>query len=224
LETRVKLSIVVPVRNEAANIVDSLAPLQPLRGQLELIVVDGGSSDDTLALATPLADRVLQSAPGRAQQMNTGAAQAQGDWLLFLHADTQLPAGFLDLLPDRNAPRQWGRFDVRLAPSSPLLNVVAWMMNWRSRLTGVCTGDQAIFVRRALFEQWGGYAPMPLMEDVELSKRLRRLSPPLCLRPPLTTSSRRWQTHGTLRTIVLMWWLRWRYWRGASVEELAGKY
>ncbi len=105
-----------------------------------------------------------------------------------------------------------------------MLHVVAWMMNWRSRLTGVCTGDQAIFVRRALFEQLCGYAPIPLMEDIELSKRLRKISPPLCLRPPLTTASRRWQTHGTLRTIVLMWWLRWRYWRGAPVEELARRY
>ena len=219
-----KLSIIMPVRNEATGIVATLTPLQPLRDKLEIILVDGGSTDDTVALAAPLVDQLLQSTPGRAAQMNAGAALAQGQWLLFLHADTQLPANFLELLPTAHATPQWGRFDVRLFPSSPMLQVVAWMMNWRSRLTGVCTGDQAIFVRRALFEQLGGYAPIPLMEDIELSKRLRKISPPLCLRPPLTTSSRRWQTHGTLRTIVLMWWLRWRYWRGAPVEELARRY
>lgn len=219
-----RLSIIIPVRNEAANIVATLAPLQALRGELELIMVDGGSSDDTVALATPLVDHLISAAAGRANQMNAGAAIAQGQWLLFLHADTQLPTNFLDLLPTAHAASQWGRFDVRLSPSSPMLHVVAWMMNWRSRLTGVCTGDQAIFVRRALFEQLCGYAPIPLMEDIELSKRLRKINPPLCLRPPLTTSSRRWQIHGTLRTIVLMWWLRWRYWRGAPVEELARRY
>ena len=156
--------------------------------------------------------------------MNAGAAIAQGKWLLFLHADTQLPTSFLELLPAADAASQWGRFDVRLSPSSPMLRVVAWMMNWRARLTGVCTGDQAIFVRRALFEQVGGYAPIPLMEDIELSKRLRPHGRPLCLHERLTTSSRRWQQNGTLRTIVLMWWLRWRYWRGAPMEKLAQRY
>ena len=219
-----RLSFIIPVRNEAANIVATLAPLQALRGELELILVDGGSSDDTVALAAPLVDQLIQSAPGRATQMNAGAAIAQGEWLLFLHADTQLPTNFLELLPAADAASQWGRFDVRLSPSSPMLRVVAWMMNWRSRLTGVCTGDQAIFVRRALFEQVGGYAPIPLMEDIELSKRLRRRGRPLCLHERLTTSSRRWQQNGTLRTIVLMWWLRWRYWRGAPVEKLAQRY
>ena len=224
LEARLKLSIIMPVRNEAAGIVAALTPLQPLRGELELILVDGGSSDDTVPLARPLVDRLIQSAPGRATQMNAGAALAHGDWLLFLHADTQLPTNFLELLPAADAASQWGRFDVRLSPSSPMLRVVAWMMNWRSRLTGVCTGDQAIFVRRALFEQVGGYAPIPLMEDIELSKRLRPHGRPLCLHERLTTSSRRWQQNGTLRTIVLMWWLRWRYWRGAPVEKLAQRY
>ncbi|WP_425054303.1 TIGR04283 family arsenosugar biosynthesis glycosyltransferase [Pseudomonas abyssi] len=224
MEARLKLSIIMPVRNEAAGIVAALTPLQPLRGELDIILVDGGSTDDTVNLAAPLADRLIQSAPGRATQMNAGAAIAQGEWLLFLHADTQLPPNFLELLPAVNAASQWGRFDVRLSPSSPMLRIVAWMMNWRSRLTGVCTGDQAIFVRRALFEQVGGYAPIPLMEDIELSKRLRRRGRPLCLHERLTTSSRRWQQNGTLRTIGLMWWLRWRYWRGAPVEELARRY
>lgn len=224
MEARLKLSIIMPVRNEAAGIVAALTPLQPLRGELDIILVDGGSTDDTVNLAAPLADRLIQSAPGRATQMNAGAAIAQGEWLLFLHADTQLPTNFLELLPAVDAASQWGRFDVRLSPSSPMLRIVAWMMNWRSRLTGVCTGDQAIFVRRALFEQVGGYAPIPLMEDIELSKRLRRRGRPLCLHERLTTSSRRWQQNGTLRTIGLMWWLRWLYWRGAPVEELARRY
>ena len=118
----------------------------------------------------------------------------------------------------------WGRFDVRLAPSSPTLRLVAWMMNQRSRLTGICTGDQALFVRRDLFNQIGGYADIPLMEDIELSKRLKRISPPACIRQPLTTSSRRWQTRGVLRTIGLMWWLRLQYWAGVSPAKLVKKY
>ena len=125
---------------------------------------------------------------------------------------------------DLGAQYLWGRFDVRLAPSSPTLRLVAWMMNQRSRLTGICTGDQALFVRRDLFNQIGGYADIPLMEDIELSKRLRRISPPACIRQPLTTSSRRWQTRGVLRTIVLMWWLRLQYWAGVSPAKLVKKY
>lgn len=224
LEARLKLSIIMPVRNEAAGIVAALTPLQPLRGELELILVDGGSSDDTVPLARPLVDRLIQSAPGRATQMNAGAALAHGDWLLFLHADTCLPNGFIRLLPEPGSPHRWGRFNVRLSPSSPLLAVVAWMMNLRSQLTAVCTGDQAIFVERPLFEQLGGYAPIALMEDIELSKRLRHQSKPLCLSERLTTSSRRWQQNGTLRTIALMWQLRLRYWLGADPRELARQY
>ena len=483
------LSVVVPVRNEAEGIAQVLAPLQALRDQLEIIVVDGGSEDDTAALAAPLADKVLASPPGRARQMNAGAAAATGEVLLFLHADTQLPEGFVGMIravipaaptvipapspvipapptvspaPPRVIPAQagiqtdvqqtkeshrehsshphpsmdprlreddvggerevfspgsslskntaiptsptvipaqagiqadvkhakepnrehsahphpamdprvreddvgvgtvipaqagiqtdvqqtkeshrehsahphptmdprvreddvagesdasvpgtagashrviptaptvipapspaipappfvipaqagiqadgqhaqkpnrkhsahphptmdprvreddvgvgtvipahagihfdlgvqslWGRFDVRLAPSSPTLRLVAWMMNQRSRLTGTCTGDQAIFVRRDLFNRLGGYADIPLMEDIELSKRLKRISPPACIRQPLTTSSRRWQTRGVLRTIVLMWWLRLQYWAGVSPAKLVKKY
>ena len=156
--------------------------------------------------------------------MNAGAAPAKGDWLLFLHADTRLPDGFIDLLPKPGSPHRWGRFDVRLSPSSPLLAVVAWMMNRRSRLTAVCTGDQAIFVERRLFNELGGYAPIALMEDIELSKRLRRHGRPLCLSERLTTSSRRWQQNGTLRTITLMWQLRLRYWLGADPRDLARRY
>lgn len=220
-----KLSIVMPVRNEAADIVQALLPLQELRSALELIVVDGQSQDATRLLAQPLTDQLLESSPGRARQMNTGAAAAQGDWLLFLHADTRLPDGFISLLQEaQDSGADWGRFDVQLEPSSALLRLVARMINLRSRLTGVCTGDQALFLRRRLFEQLGGYAEIPLMEDVELSKRLRRVSRPFCIATPLTTSSRRWQQHGTLRTILLMWRLRLLYWLGVAPERLAESY
>ena len=384
------LSVVMPVRNEAEGIAQVLGPLQGLRDRLEIIVVDGGSEDATATLAAPLADKVLASPPGRARQMNAGAAAATGEVLLFLHADTQLPEGFVGMIravipapptvspatpyvtpappyvippPPRVIPapfpvipakagiqtdvqqtkeshrehsahphpsmdprlreddvagesdasvpgtagashrviptaptvipapspvipappyvipaqagiqadgqhaqepnrkhsahphqtmdprlreddvgmgtvipahagihfdlgpqHHWGRFDVRLAPSSPTLRLVAWMMNQRSRLTGICTGDQAIFVRRDLFNQLGGYADIPLMEDIELSKRLKRISPPACIRQPLTTSSRRWQTQGAVRTIGLMWWLRLQYWAGVSPAKLVKKY
>lgn len=220
-----KLSIVMPVRNEAAGIVQALLPLQELRGALELIVVDGQSQDATRLLAQPLADQLLESSPGRARQMNTGAAAAQGDWLLFLHADTRLPDGFISLLQEaQDSGADWGRFDVQLEPSSALLRLVARMINLRSRLTGVCTGDQALFLRRRLFEQLGGYAEIPLMEDVELSKRLRRVNRSYCIATPLSTSSRRWQQHGTLRTILLMWRLRLLYWLGVAPERLAESY
>ncbi|WP_339652016.1 TIGR04282 family arsenosugar biosynthesis glycosyltransferase [Halopseudomonas pelagia] len=341
-----RLSVVLPVLNEAAGIVNALLPLQPVRDRIELLVVDGGSSDNSCELARPLADRVLVSGPGRARQMNVGAAAARGDVLLFLHADTQLPDGFVALIeaavfgqpaiaarpplppnpaiptpaiPDPaipnsaipnsgtpnpatsptstststggsggpaaiaptqhstqaqphpqpptqtggsgglaaiaptqhstqaqphpqppiqtggsgglaaiaippNSAKLWGRFDVRLTPTSPLLNLVAWMMNQRSRLTGICTGDQAIFVRRDLFDQLGGYADIPLMEDIDLSHRLRKISSPACLRPPVTTSSRKWQKHGVWRTICLMWWIRLQYWAGVSPERLVRQY
>ena len=219
------LSIIMPARNEAAHIVSSLQPLQALRGELEVILVDGGSTDNTVALAKGFCDQLLQSQPGRARQMNAGAAVARGSTLLFLHADTRLPDGFTRLIAQAvNKSQRWGRFDVQLAPASALLNTVAGMMNWRSRITGVCTGDQGIFVEHQLFTELGGYADIPLMEDIELSKRLRRHGKPVCLRPPLVTSSRRWQQHGTLRTIALMWWLSALYWLGVPPQRLAQWY
>lgn len=234
-----RLSVVLPVLNEAAGIVDALLPLQPVRDRVEIIVVDGGSRDNTCELARPLADHVLVSEPGRARQMNVGAAVASGEVLVFLHADTQLPLGFEELirqalgsahaanagiLVDLESEVQWGRFDVRLSPSSPTLSLVSWMMNQRSRLTGICTGDQAIFVRRDLFARLGGYADIPLMEDIELSRRLRKIARPACLRPALTTSSRKWQKHGVWRTIGLMWWIRLQYWAGVSPAQLVRQY
>jgi rSAM/selenodomain-associated transferase 2 len=220
------LSIVVPVLNEAAAIVNTLNALAPLRARgVEVIVADGGSTDVTAALARPLADRVLTAPPGRARQMNDGAALAAGDVLLFLHADTLLPADADRLVRGAmDAGAAWGRFDVRIAGRPWMLRVVAAFMNARSRWTGVATGDQAIFVRRAVFECLGGFADQPLMEDVELTGRLRRVGRPACLRAVATTSGRRWETRGVWRTIFLMWRLRWRYWRGESAQALAEAY
>ncbi len=220
------LSIVMPVLDEAAGIAGILAALAPMRQRgAEVIVVDGGSRDGTPQLAWPWADAVVASARGRARQMNAGAARARGTVLLFLHADTQLPDGADAALAAATARgAAWGRFDVRIAGRPWMLRVVARAMNLRSRLTGIATGDQAIFVRRDLFERIGGYADQPLMEDVELCRRLRRIGPPACLRERATTSGRRWESRGVWRTIVLMWSLRWRYWRGESPEVLARAY
>ncbi len=220
------LSIVVPVLNEAAGIVSALQALAPLRERgAEVIVVDGGSDDGTVQCAVPWADRVLSSPRGRARQMNAGAATARAPLLLFLHADTQLPDGADAVLQAAVAGgASWGRFDVHIDGRAPLLRLVAALMNQRSRLSGIATGDQALFVRRELFERVGGYPDQPLMEDIELSRRLRALAPPHCLRQRVRTSGRRWEAHGVWRTIWLMWRLRWRYWRGESPQTLAEAY
>lgn len=219
----VRLSIIVPVLDEAALIAARLADLRAEMPDAEVIVVDGGSRDGTVDQARTRADRVIVSPPGRAVQMNAGAGVATGDLLLFLHADTRLPVGALRAMTGAldAAGRCWGRFDVRIAGCHPLLPIVAAMMNLRSRLTGVATGDQAIFVTRAAFAAAGGFPEIALMEDVALSKRLRRIGPPLCLRARVTTSGRRWIANGTLRTIVIMWGLRLGYVLGVSPARLA---
>lgn len=233
-----RLSIVIPALREAPNIAATLAALAPLRARgVEVIVVDGGSDDGTAALAAPAADRVLVAARGRARQMNAGAAVARGDVLLFLHADTRLPPDADALVAEALAPREsaplrprprqrlrWGRFDVRIEGRPWVLRLVAALMNRRSRFTGIATGDQALFVERALFEQLGGFADQPLMEDIELSRRLRARGAPACLRARVVTSGRRWEQRGPWRTIFLMWRLRWRYWRGESPQALAEAY
>jgi rSAM/selenodomain-associated transferase 2 len=221
-----QISIVVPALNEAAGIAATLAALAPLRAAgHEVLVVDGGSSDGTPARCAGLADAVLAGPRGRARQMNAGAAQARGAVLLFLHADTRLPAGAAAAVQQAVAGGAlWGRFDVHIDGRPRMLRVVAALMNLRSRWTGIATGDQAIFVQRAAFQAAGGFADQPLMEDIELSRRLRRVGPPACLRERVHTSGRRWEQRGVWRTIWLMWRLRWRYWRGASPEALARAY
>jgi len=221
------LSIIIPVLNEAANIVGALEALAPLRARgAEIIVVDGGSADGTVALATPLADRIITRARGRAVQMNAGAAIVHGDVLLFLHADTRLPVDADRLILDGLAQsgRAWGRFDVTIDSRHPLLPLVAAVMNVRSRLTGIATGDQAMFVTRDAFDATGGFPEIALMEDIEFARRLKRISAPLCLRARVTTSGRRWESRGVLRTIVLMWRLRLAYFCGARPEALAQRY
>lgn len=220
----VALSIVVPVLNEADRIEAALARLGSWRDQgVEVIVVDGGSSDGTPILAR-CADRVLSAAPGRASQMNAGAALAVGEVLLFLHADSTLPDHAVERVLRATATRAWGRFDVTIDGRSRLLRTVGTMMNARSRWSGIATGDQAIFVRRAVFERVGGFPAQALMEDIELSRRLRAIDRPACLRERVVTSGRRWERDGVLRTIALMWTLRLRYWLGASPDALAKAY
>ena len=220
------LSIVVPVLDEAPRIEAALRALAPLRTRgVEVIVVDGGSSDRTAELARPLADRVLAAPRGRSLQMNAGAAAAQGDVLLFLHADTSLPANADRLALDglARSGRAWGRFDVRFDGGAGFA-LIALMMNLRSRLSGIATGDQAMFVTRAAFAAAGGFPPIALMEDVALSANLKRTSRPLCLAARVTTSARRWREHGVLRTILLMWKLRLAFFFGADPVHLARSY
>jgi rSAM/selenodomain-associated transferase 2 len=221
------LSIVVPVLNEAAGIEVALAALAPLRERgCELIVVDGGSRDDTVARARPLADRLIEGPRGRARQMNAGAMAAATPRLLFLHADTRLPERADELIAASLAahPKAWGRFDVVIEGRSRMLPVIAALMNRRSRWSGIATGDQAMFMTRAAFEAVGGFPDQPLMEDVEMSMRLKRARRPACLRERVVTSGRRWEQRGVWRTIVLMWWLRLLYALGASADRLAPWY
>ena len=222
-----RLSIIIPTLDEAERIVATLESLGDLRRRgHEIIVADGGSGDATAALARDLADQVVCSPAGRAEQMNAGARAAAGDVLLFLHADSRLPAEADRLVLQGLAAGGlvWGRFDVQIAGSQPLLRLVASMMNLRSRLTRICTGDQGIFVRREAFAAIGGYPRQELMEDIAISARLRRVSAPLCLRQRCLTSARRWESGGVLRTIVLMWCLRLQYALGAAPARLARSY
>lgn len=221
------ISVIIPTLNESQGIVSLLATLAPVRAAGgEILVVDGDSADGTAALAAPHADRVLNAPRGRAAQMNAGAAAARGDLLVFLHADTRAPIQTLLRLPDllARSGRSWGRFDVRIEGHHPLLPLVAWSMNQRSRLTGIATGDQTIFVARALFERLGGYPRIALMEDIALSARLKRHCRPLCVRNCVVTSGRHWESRGVLRTILHMWTLRLAYAFGAPPQWLARRY
>ena len=219
------LSIIIPALNEADALRTLLPALFLQQESVEVIVADGGSWDQTPAVVTQCGAQLIVAECGRALQMNAGAAAAGGDILLFLHADSQLPANAFQLVEEAMARGElWGRFDLHLSGKHWLLRVVERLINWRSCLSGIATGDQAIFLRRETFESLGGYAEIPLMEDVELSKRLKRLAAPCCIRQPLTTSSRRWEHYGIVRTILLMWQMRLAYFLGVSPESLAQRY
>ncbi len=223
-----RIALIVPCLNEAAHITTTLARLQTLRHNgHQIIVVDGHSDDNTAALAAPLASQVVSCQRGRARQMNHGAQLADdADVLLFLHADTRLPEAADKLIVDKlsQSSRQWGRFDVRLSGEQLCLRLVEFMMNQRSRLSAIATGDQAIFVRRGLFEKIDGFPDIALMEDIGLSKRLKQHSKPIHLPEKVITSSRRWEQQGVWRTILLMWRLRLAYFFGADPQQLKRQY
>ncbi|MCG3809701.1 TIGR04283 family arsenosugar biosynthesis glycosyltransferase [Psychrobacter sp. Ps4] len=232
-----KVSIIIPVLNEADNLpllFDNINRLNPKPQQV--ILVDGGSNDDSIAMIRSFINELMpdndrkidwqmtESKAGRALQMNTGAALATGEVLLFLHADTQLPLHAIDSVSKAMKRAEWGRFDVQIASRQPTLRLVSQMINWRSRLSGIATGDQAIFISQSLFKQIDGYPNQALMEDVELCKQLKGIAKPACLKSKVITSARRWQQHGTWRTIILMWHLRFDYWRGVSTDNIKARY
>jgi rSAM/selenodomain-associated transferase 2 len=221
-----RLSIIIPSLNEADNLAATLAPLQALRDRLQIVVADGGSDDATCQVASRLVDKVVVSPRGRARQMNAGAAEAIGEMLLFLHADTVIQEDALHALLRLDRGYAWGRFDVKIIGQHWMLPVIAWFMNRRSRMTSIATGDQGMFVSRELFSNVGGFCDMPLMEDIDLSIRLKRHAPFafIALREAISTSGRRWESRGVFRTIGLMWSLRLAYWRGVPAVELHRRY
>lgn len=227
MHTGTDLAIIVPILNEIQTLPALLEHLRHWQQRgAEVLLVDGGSQDRSGETARALGFPVLDAPPGRARQMNAGARASRADNLLFLHADTRLPADAdrQVLTALSRTDRGWGRFDVQIEGRSRMLPLIAWLMNRRSRLTGIATGDQALFIRRRLFEQVGGFPEQPLMEDIEISKRLKRITPPICLSSRVITSGRRWDRHGSWRTILLMWQLRWAYWRGTPASQLAERY
>ncbi|MCK5893619.1 MAG: TIGR04283 family arsenosugar biosynthesis glycosyltransferase [Endozoicomonadaceae bacterium] len=220
-----KLSIVIPVFNESAVIQQTLNDLQHLRlGGHELILADGGSDDETLSLAAGLVDQIVNAPRGRSLQMNAGAALANGDVLLFLHADTSLPESAASLIAQCLSLEGWGRFDVRLRGRHFLFRIIERLMSWRSRITGIASGDQGIFISTTLFKRLGGYAPIPIMEDLELSRRLVKMQRPHCLRACVMTDSRRWEQNGIIATVLQMWRLRLQYYTGTAPEILVKAY
>ena len=216
------LSIIIPVLDEADQIPHLVTHLSEVP---DVVAVDGGSTDETLALLSQSHIRAISAARGRANQMNEGAAVTTGDVLMFLHADTRLPPDFIEELAGfMSSGKPWGRFDVQFDDNHYMFRLIALIMNWRSRITGICTGDQAIFIRRATFESLNGFADIPLFEDIELCKRLKSLAWPFCITSPVTTSGRRWRTHGFCKTILLMSWLRILYYFGVSPAKLSRRY
>lgn len=222
-----KLSIIVPMLNEVAQLPDLLGHLRvQAQHDAEVIFSDGGSDDGCAEMAEGAGFKLVRTAAGRARQMNAGAALATGDVLLFLHADTRLPPDASAAIAHALASQRhvWGRFDVHIAGRARMLRVISRLMNLRSRLTGIATGDQALFMTRQAFDATGGFPDQLLMEDIEICKRLLALTRPACIRRCVQTSGRRWETHGVWRTVVLMWRLRWNYWRGVPAEQLAKAY
>jgi rSAM/selenodomain-associated transferase 2 len=221
------ISIIVPILNESAQLPALLEHLlECKRMGCEIILVDGGSTDQSPEQAEALGFSVIYSDKGRAIQMNTGAASSKGEVLLFLHADTRLPVNAKQIIQQAldDGYAQWGRFNVRITGRSFMFKVIAWFMNHRSRLSSIVTGDQAIFIRRNLFDKIGGFPEQALMEDIEFSKRLKNIAKPVSLREKVSTSGRRWEQKGIWRTIFLMWSLRFAYWRGTSAKELVSRY
>ncbi|MDI1232320.1 MAG: TIGR04283 family arsenosugar biosynthesis glycosyltransferase [Methylobacter sp.] len=220
-----QLSIIIPVVNEAGQIALKLHALQTLRNRCQLLLVDGGSNDRSAEIAKPLVDQVLHSPRGRARQMNCGAARAQADVLLFLHADTRLPDNAVNLIMQAVGDGyHWGRFDIGFDNPQPIFRLIAFMMNRRSRLTGIATGDQALFITRQAFQAVAGFPDIALMEDIAISTRLKKLGRPCCIDAKVVTSARRWQQQGIFTTILLMWRLRLRYFFGADPDNLAARY
>jgi rSAM/selenodomain-associated transferase 2 len=224
-DRRLQISIVIPVLNEAVHLSAKLQALQVLRERCQLIVVDGGSDDSSSTLAEPMVDKLIMSSRGRARQMNAGAAQADAEILLFLHADTRLPEQAIHWIVQALAQGcQWGRFDVAFDSPKPVFKLIAFMMNQRSRLTGMATGDQALFMTRAAFTAVGGFPEIALMEDIAISKQLKKLGKPACIKAKVVTAARRWQQNGIGKTILLMWQLRLGYFLGADPDDLAERY
>ncbi|OQW71153.1 MAG: glycosyl transferase [Proteobacteria bacterium ST_bin11] len=220
-----QITIVIPVFNEAGHLGAKLQALQGLRDRCQLVLVDGGSTDDSPVIAVPWVDKVVHSPRGRATQMNVGALQADAEILLFLHADTLLPDNAIDLIRQAVAEGfHWGRFDVTFDNAKPIFKLIAFMMNHRSRLTGIATGDQALFMTRQVFATVGGFPAMALMEDIAISSKLKKLGKPCCLNANVQTSARRWQQHGLFKTILLMWRLRLAFFFGADPDDLAMRY
>ncbi|NKB38998.1 MAG: glycosyltransferase [Gammaproteobacteria bacterium] len=220
------VSVIIPTLNEAGSIQQCLLTLQSLREQgHEVILVDGGSHDSTCVLAAPLVDKLMTGKKGRAHQLNYGAQQAGGHLLLFLHADTLLnEAVRTELLEIASHESVWGRFDVQLSGDHYLYRGIEFCMNTRSRITGIATGDQAIFCNKKLFEEVGGFPEIELMEDITLSANLKKIKWPICSREKVITSSRRWDREGIVKTVLKMLLYRLRYALGAKPEKLAREY
>jgi rSAM/selenodomain-associated transferase 2 len=220
-----QISIVIPVLNEAKQLAFKLQAMQSYRNSCQLLLIDGGSHDASESIAKPWVDKIRRCPPGRARQMNFGAALADAEILLFLHADTQLPDDAVTLISQAIADGyQWGRFDVMFDNPKPIFKLIAMMMNLRSRLTGIATGDQCLFVTRRAFQSVGGFPEIALMEDIAMSARLKKLGKPCCLAAKVITSARRWEQHGVFKIILLMWRMRLAYFFGADPNDLARRY